>query len=244
MPQDRSLPPPPFTRQPSDLKGSQLLHPCTQSQTHVHTHRVTTHSVHISLGHCSADRLLPAVSIHPTHSFYRGESRPGQDHPDQSLSAADQEHQRGIQPRPPTSRPGLQAPAALITDGRSWPKGPPCPCPAGRDKTRPRNRKVLREPFPSPQRPGLTQSLPPAQAQSKKNQFQEAAPGLQAAFRPDCNSARGGPGPLCPAWGPWAKPEGLASVCRLNCQPPDPSGFPPTLLSPLSLFSPLGGIIL
>ena len=178
------------------------------------------------------------------HSFYRGESRPGQDHPDQSLSAADQERQRGVQPRPPTSRPGLQAPAALITDDRSWPKGPPCPCPAGRDETRPRNRKVLREPFPSPQRPGLTQSLPPAQAQSKKNQFQEAAPGLQATFRPDCNSARGGPGPLCPAWGPWAKPEGLASVCRLNCRPPDPSGFPPTLLSPLSLFSPLGGIIL
>ena len=173
------------------------------------------------------------------HSFYRGESRPGQDHPDQSLSAADQERQRGVQPRPPTSRPGLQAPAALITDGRSWPKGPPCPCPAGRDETRPRNRKVLREPFPSPQRPGLAQSLPPTQAQSKKNQFQEAAPGLQAAFRPDCNSARGGPGPQCPAWGPWAKPEGLASVCRLNCRPPDPSWLPPhTIISSEPVFPP------
>lgn len=147
-----SLPPPPLTRQPSPAS----LH--SQSHTHVPTHHVTTHNVHVSLGHCSADRLLPAVRIHPTRSFYREESRPGQDHPNQSHSAADQERQCGVQPRPLTPRPGLQAPAVLITDGRSRPEGPPCPFPAGRGETRPCNRKVLREPFSSPQRPGLAQS--------------------------------------------------------------------------------------
>ncbi|CAN0259164.1 unnamed protein product [Rangifer tarandus platyrhynchus] len=35
------------------------------------------------------------------------ESSPGQDHPDQSRLAADQERQRGVRPRPPTPRPGL-----------------------------------------------------------------------------------------------------------------------------------------
>lgn len=228
-----SLPPPPLTRQPSPAS----LH--SQSHTHVPTHHVTTHNVHISLGHCSADRLLSARLL----GFTPEESRPGQDHPDQSHSAADQERQCGIQPRPLTPRPGLQAPAVLITDGRSRPEGPPCPFPAGRGETRPCNRKVLREPFPSPQRPGLAQSprlgtvAASNSGSARKTSSRRLPRGsrLPSALTVTLQGEAGGLSGA--AWGPWAEPEGLAWVYRVNCQPPDPSGFPSTLLSLLSLSS-------
>ena len=60
----------------------------------------------------------------------------------------------------------------------------PWPRPVHRGKTTPCDWKVPKGPFPSPQRPELAQSLPQAEAQSEKNQFQEATPGLQATFLP------------------------------------------------------------